>query len=63
MARSAVTENDGFDQGGPVQVVYVVQRCAGGDQLFDHAVVPKVGSCDKRGAVVSAGDQFGAAAD
>ena len=52
----------GLDQRRPVQVVDVVERRAGRDQLPHHAVVAEVGGGDQRGAVVAAGDELRARA-
>ena len=62
VARAAVAENDGLDQRGPAEVVDVVERRAGRDQLAHDAVVAEMRGRDQRGAVVAAGDELGARA-
>ena len=57
---ASVAEHDRFNCGRPVQVVHVVQRRAGSNQLTHHAVVAQMRGCDQRCAVVAAGDLPGA---
>ena len=56
MACPSVTENHGLDQGGPTEIVDVIERRAGRDQRAHDGVVSKVGSRDESGPVVSTGN-------
>ena len=58
VARAAVAQHDGLDHRRPVQVVDVVQRRPGADELAHDAVVPQVRRGDQRRAVVAAGHQL-----
>ena len=62
MTGPAVPEDHRLDQGGPTQVVDVVERCAGPDELADNAIVAEMGRSDQGRAVVDAGDQLRAGA-
>lgn len=46
VACCAITQNDGFNDSGSVQIVHMVQRCASRDQLSHHTVMAKVLRCD-----------------
>ena len=58
VALAAIPQHNGFNQRGPVQVVDVVQRRTGGNQLPHHAVVAQMGGRDQRRAIVATGHQF-----
>src|SRR5918993_244189 len=60
MTGLTVPEDHRLDQGGPAQVVHVVERCSASDQLADNAVVAEMGCSNQGRAVVDAGDQPGA---
>jgi hypothetical protein len=57
VARPAIAEDDRLDHRRPVQVVHVVQRRPGANELAHDFVVPEVRRRDERGAVVAAGHQ------
>jgi hypothetical protein len=54
VARAAVAQHDRLDERGPAQVVDVVERRAGADQLAHDRVVAEVRRGDQRRAVVAA---------
>ncbi len=54
MIRTAVAQNNRFDQGRPVKVVNVIQRRTPGDQSANNFVMTKMGSGDQRGSVIDA---------
>jgi hypothetical protein len=56
VAPSAIPEDHRLDQGSSNQVVDVVERCAGADELANDAVMAEMGRGDQRGAVINAGD-------
>ena len=58
VARAAVAEDRGFDQGGPAEIVDMIERRAGADQFPHHAIVAEVRGGDQGGAVVDARDDF-----
>ena len=43
MARTAVAEHNGFDESGPTEIVYVVERCARINEDLDDTVMTKKG--------------------
>ena len=43
MVGTAVAEHDGFDQRRPVQIIHMIQRCAGGNQRPDHFDMSEMG--------------------
>ena len=59
VAQAAVAQHDGFDHGRPVQVVDMVQRRTGRNQLPDHPVMAQVGGGDQCRAVIATGDLLG----
>ncbi len=59
---AAIAEHDRLDQGGPAQIVDVVERCFGRDQRAHDFVVSEMRGGDQRGAFIGAGDVRGRAA-
>ena len=62
VARTAVAQHDRFDQRRPAQVVDVIERRAGADQLAHDFHVAEVRGGNERGAVVAARDVLRASA-
>jgi hypothetical protein len=62
MARSAVAEDHRLHERGPAEIVDVVERRAGADQLPHHAVMPEMRRRDQCRAVIDAGDELRARA-
>ncbi|VVT58189.1 hypothetical protein BOS5A_200461 [Bosea sp. EC-HK365B] len=63
MARPAIAEDHRLDQGGPAEIVDMVERRAGRDQFAHHAVMAEMGGRDQSRAEIGAGDGARVAAD
>ena len=59
---AAIAEHDGLHQGGPAEIVDVVERRAGRDQDAHHLGVAEMRGRDQRRALVRAGDRLGVGA-
>jgi len=62
MAAPALPENHRLEERRPAEIVDMVERRAGADQLPDDAVMPEMRRSDQRGAVIDAGDERSARA-
>ena len=60
---AAVAEHDGLEQGGPAEIVDVIERRLGRDEGAHDLHVSAMGSRDQRGVFVRAGDRAGTFVD
>ena len=44
----AVAQDDRFDQGGPAEVVHMIQRCTAGNEAANHLMMAQMRAGDQR---------------
>ena len=62
VVASAVTEDDRLDQGGPAQIIHMIERATCRDQHANDLRVSQMGGGNQRRPVIAAGDRAGIAA-